>query len=104
MNLGFTNPAWRIERNDLAIQLSNYFGRYFVSECKRNKNRFESLEAEDRMLLHNWASIPASAILRIDPSVSMPFSEIYCFGSRNNLKVDPSPAIGTKKLKRFPLR
>jgi gamma-glutamyl hydrolase len=98
------NPAWRIERNDLAIQLSNYFGRYFVSECKRNKNRFESLEAEDRMLLHNWASIPASAILRIDPSVSMPFSEIYCFGSRNNLKVDPSPAIGTKKLKRFPLR
>jgi hypothetical protein len=54
MNLGFTNPAWRIERNDLAIQLSNYCGRYFVSECKRNKNHFESLEAEDHMLLHNW--------------------------------------------------
>lgn len=99
------NPAWRIERSDLAIQLSNYFGRYFVNECKRNKNHFESLEVEDRMLLHNWASIPASAVLRIDPSVSMPFSEIYCLGSRNNLKVDPSPAIATaKKLKRFPLR
>jgi hypothetical protein len=37
MNLGFTNPAWRIEHNDLAIQLSNYFGRYFISKCKRNR-------------------------------------------------------------------
>jgi hypothetical protein len=43
MNLGFTNPAWRIERNDLTIQLSNYFGRYFINKCKRNKNHFESL-------------------------------------------------------------
>jgi hypothetical protein len=60
MNLGFTNPAWRIERNDLAIQLSNYFGRYFISKCKRNKNHFESLEAEDHMLLHNWYVLPCS--------------------------------------------
>jgi hypothetical protein len=60
MNLGFTNPAWRIERNDLAIQLSNYFGRYFISKCKHNKNHFESLEAEDHMLLHSWYVLPCS--------------------------------------------
>jgi pimeloyl-ACP methyl ester carboxylesterase len=60
MNLGFTNPAWRIERNDLAIQLFNYFGRYFISKCKHNKNHFESLEAEDHMLLHNWYVLPCS--------------------------------------------
>lgn len=91
------NPAWRIVRNDLAIQLSNYFGRFFVNECKYNENRFESLEVEDALLLHNWVSIPASAIHKVDPEVSMPFTEIYCFDRKRE------ESVPVKKLKRFPL-
>jgi gamma-glutamyl hydrolase len=88
------NPDWRIERNDLAIQLSNYFGRYFVNECKTNRNQFESAEVEDRMLLHNWVSIPSSALKRLDPAVEVSFTEVYCFDRRK-------PAA--LKLKRLPL-
>lgn len=93
------NPAWRIERNDLAIQLSNYFGRFFVNECKYNKNQFENLQQEDRMLLHNWVSIPNSAIRKLNPRIRISFTEIYCI-NRNKTELVETPP---KKLKRFPI-
>jgi gamma-glutamyl hydrolase len=99
------NPTWRIERNDLAIQLSNYFGRFFVNECRYNKNRFESLEVEDSMLLHNWVSIPSSAIRKINPKIWISFTELYCI-DRNQTKTEvtsPSAPATAKKLKRFPI-
>lgn len=103
------NPKWKIKRNDLAIQLSNYFGRYFVNECKYNENQFESSELEDRMLLHNWVSIPSSALHRISSAVSIPFTEIYCI-DRHKKNVVAAPVVADspvakrlKRLKRFPL-
>uniref|UniRef100_A0A7I4BJF9 folate gamma-glutamyl hydrolase n=1 Tax=Physcomitrium patens TaxID=3218 RepID=A0A7I4BJF9_PHYPA len=72
------SPDWVLSHTNMAIQLSNYFGRFFVEECRYNKNKFESPELEDKLLLHNWNTIPASAILSIDPTVFIPFMEYYC--------------------------
>ena len=75
------NPEWQIARNDKAIQFSNYLGRFFVNECKYNKNSFKDEVLLEKMLLHNWVSLPSSALRMTDLSIDMPFSEIYCFDS-----------------------
>lgn len=41
------NFLWKIVCFDLVIKFLNYFGCFFVNECKYNKNKFESLEVED---------------------------------------------------------
>lgn len=96
------NPLWKIVRSDSAIKLSNYFGRFFVNECKHNKNKFESLEAEDRALLHNWVSIPSSALYRLDHKVHTLFTEIYCIDRKQVNQFNPSSRTA-KRLKRLPL-
>jgi gamma-glutamyl hydrolase len=84
------NPKWRIARSEKAIEMSNFMGRFFVNECKYNKNKFEDENALRKYLLTNRLSLSGASLLDIDPSLDMPFTEIYCFGNaRHNPSTDP---------------
>ncbi|CAM6027402.1 unnamed protein product, partial [Sphagnum balticum] len=75
------NPQWQIARSEKAIEMSNFMGRFFVNECKYNKNEFEDENALRKYLLTNRLSLSGASLLDIDPSLDMPFTEIYCFGN-----------------------
>ncbi len=75
------NPQWHIARSEKAIEMSNFMGRFFVNECKYNKNEFEDENALRKYLLTNRLSLSGASLLDIDPSLDMPFTEIYCFGN-----------------------
>lgn len=89
------NPDFDLSHSNIAIQLSNYFGRFFVEECRYNKNKFESPDLEDKLLLHNFNSLPASALYRLDPTLFMPMMEFYCIDRSKA----PSYDIVTKRSK-----
>ncbi|EDW68529.2 gamma-glutamyl hydrolase isoform X2 [Drosophila virilis] len=39
------------------IQLAQYFAEVFVDACRRNPNRFDSVEQLSRHLIHNWQPV-----------------------------------------------
>lgn len=37
-----------------AIEITQYFGNFFVDQCRMNRNRFSSADEENRVLIYNF--------------------------------------------------
>ncbi|XP_017861159.1 PREDICTED: gamma-glutamyl hydrolase [Drosophila arizonae] len=45
---------WTESHTNHGIQLNQHFAHFFVEACRRNSNRFDSLEQLSRHLIYNW--------------------------------------------------
>lgn len=71
-------PKYAMSHTENAITFSNYLGRFFVNECKFNKNKFENETLLNKILSVNWpsrSSAPGSGIFSA-------YSEITFFKKR----------------------
>ncbi|CAI5528618.1 unnamed protein product [Closterium sp. Naga37s-1] len=83
------NPKHEIAHNEWAGTFSNYLGRYFVTECKYNKNQFESEYELSKYLVENWPARPTGKFHKIFSA----YSQITFFPSHKPMWVQRVEAL-----------
>ncbi|CAI5992462.1 unnamed protein product [Closterium sp. NIES-64] len=83
------NPKHEIAHNEWAGTFSNYLGRYFVTECKYNKNQFESEYELSKYLVENWPARPTGKFHKIFSA----YSQITFFPSHKPVWVQRVEAL-----------
>ena len=77
-----------------ALTFSNYLGRYFVNECKFNRNQFDSEEQLSRYLVSNWPARPTGKLQRIRSA----YSEITYFPSHQPYWIKKAQLSGAQEV------
>lgn len=63
-----------ISHTENAVASAQYFAQFFVNECRKNANRFNSINEENQMLIYNY---PVTFTGRLNST----FEQSYLFES-----------------------
>lgn len=71
-NLYEWKPNRNVAHSENAVKSAQYFARFFVDECRKNGNHFDSINEENQMLIYNF---PTTFTARVKSS----FDQCYLF-------------------------